>query len=58
MKLNIQPALNKSIIINTNGSSYKKNWLVFKTLLKLETDSLKKPLWKKTKLNKNNNKND
>lgn len=52
MKKIIQPKNNVTTIILNNGSSYKKGWLNFKPLLKLETDTVKHFLWNKKQISK------
>lgn len=52
MKKHIHPKLEKTKIILSNGSTYNKNWLTFKKIIKLDTDISKHPLWTKKKFTK------
>lgn len=52
MKKTIQPKINVTNIILNNGSSYKKGWLNYKPLLKLDVDTVKHFLWNKQPISK------
>ncbi len=46
MKKNTHPLKNTTTIILHNGSTISKNWMLFKKILKVDSDILNNNLWK------------
>jgi ribosomal protein L31 len=50
MKKFTHPKKQETILINSNGSTYKKTWTTFKPFIKLDMDINRHSLWMKKKV--------